>query len=93
MENKNFDLCFIDGDHSYEGVLNDYNLFKDKCKIYVFHDIVNEVCPGVIKLWNELKKNNEDKFNFYEFVEQYDDVLKATNKKYLGIGVAIVKDN
>ena len=91
MTNNNFDLIFIDGDHSYEGVKNDYNVCKNKGKIYVFHDIVNAICPGVVKFWNELKTNESNTYNFYEFTEQYEDVWKNTGKLFLGIGVAIKK--
>ncbi|NBS69628.1 class I SAM-dependent methyltransferase [bacterium] len=79
MSSKIFDLVLIDGDHSYEGVLNDYSLVKDRARIIVFHDIVNDACPGVVQLWNEIKHNYEH----YEFTDQYADV----KGKYLGIGV------
>jgi len=40
--NKKFDLIFVDGDHSYDGVLFDtrtvFNLLKDKNSIIVWHD-------------------------------------------------------
>lgn len=89
INNNSFDLAFIDGDHSYYVVKNDYDLCKDNCKIIVFHNIINSVCTGVIKFWDELKNNESDNYIFYEFVEQYDEVLN--NNKYLGIGVAIKK--
>ena len=55
MDSENFDIVFIDGDHSYHGVKNDYEICKKSGKIYVFHDIINSVCPGVVQFWNELK--------------------------------------
>jgi len=91
MNNNYFDLIFIDGDHSYSGVKNDYEISKNSGKIFVFHDIINAVCPGVIKFWNELKNKEKNTYNFFEFTEQYEDVWKATQKKFLGIGVAIKK--
>lgn len=91
MNNNYFDLIFIDGDHSYEGVKNDYEISKNSGKMFVFHDIINDVCPGVVQFWNELKNIESDTYNFYEFIEQYDDVWNDTRQKFLGIGVAIKK--
>ena len=91
MENKMFDLIFIDGDHAYEGVKSDYELSKNHGKIFVFHDIVNDVCPGVVQFWKELRFNHMEEFDFFEFTEQYQDVWNNTNKTFLGIGVAIKK--
>ena len=91
MKNNKFDLIFIDGDHSYEGVKSDYEICKNSGKIYVFHDIVNSVCPGVVTFWNELKINEQNAYDFYEFTEQYEDVWNDTHQTFLGIGVAIKK--
>jgi cephalosporin hydroxylase len=89
MNNNHFDIIFIDGDHEYDGVKNDYEVTKNSGNIFVFHDIINAECPGVVKFWNELKKGDE--YNFFEFTEQYDDVWDRMKQKYLGIGVAIKK--
>lgn len=91
IKNNFFDLIFIDGDHSYHGVKNDYEISKNSGKIFVFHDITNDVCPGVVQFWNELKKE-KDTYNFFEFTEQYEDVWNDTKQKFLGIGVAIKHD-
>ena len=91
INNNYFDLIFIDGDHSYHGVKNDYEISKNSGKIFVFHDIINDACPGVVQFWNELKNNENDTYNFFEFTEQYDDVWNNVQQKFLGIGVAIKK--
>tara|TARA_E500000178_G_scaffold309075_1_gene323121 strand:+ start:628 stop:1386 length:759 start_codon:yes stop_codon:yes gene_type:complete len=90
MENNFFDLVLIDGDHSYEGVKNDYEYIKDRAKIVVLHDIVNNAAEGVVKFWNELKKDKE-KYDFFEFKDQYEEVVQKTGSTFLGIGVAIKK--
>lgn len=91
MNNNNFDLIFIDGDHSYNGVKSDYEISKNSGKIFVFHDIASYVCPGVVQFWNDLKTNEGGNYEFYEFVEQYEDVWNDTSQKFLGIGVAVKK--
>ena len=91
MKNNYFDLLFIDGDHSYNGVKNDYEICKNSGRIFVFHDIVSDACPGVVQFWNELKNTESDQYDFFEFTEQYSDVWTNTRQQFLGIGVAIKK--
>jgi len=62
LEEK-FDLCFIDGDHSYEGVKRDWECVKDHVKIILFHDVAFKRC-GVPKFWDEVSKLYERNFLF-----------------------------
>ena len=82
IKNNFFDLIFIDGDHSYTGVKTDYEITKNNGKIFVFHDIISTVCPGVVKFWSELKINEKDNYDFFEFTEQYIEVYKKKKKNF-----------
>jgi hypothetical protein len=53
--NEMFDVAFIDADHSYKGVKNDYEEVGRSAKMCVFHDIDDIFCPGVKRLWNDVK--------------------------------------
>jgi len=62
---KRFDAIFIDGDHSYDGLKGDLNnalpLLNDNGYI-IFHDINSSECPGVVKIWNEIRNNSCQEF-------------------------------
>lgn len=66
-----YDFCFIDGDHSYEGVAADWHNYGPHAKVVAFHDIINNT--GCFRLWNEIKSD-------YRHVEY-------TESMWLGIGV------
>lgn len=62
LHGEQIDFLLIDGDHTYEGVKQDFEMYAPLVKkggLIAFHDIVphaKELNCGVDKLWNELVK-------------------------------------
>jgi hypothetical protein len=52
------DLIFIDGDHSYEGVKSDYEMYGKSAKTVIFHDIDpnHQYINNVRRFWEEIKR-------------------------------------
>ena len=84
LKGEKIDFLFIDGDHRYEGVKSDFNMYKGlvrKGGLIGFHDIISSEYHHnldcfVDQLWNELKKD-------YEHIEF---IQNPKQHKY-GIGV------
>jgi predicted O-methyltransferase YrrM len=83
LNGNQLDFLFIDGDHSYEGVKKDFEMYSPFVKkggIIAFHDIAPDGLPeftgGVPKFWKEIK----NKYNSYEYIENI-------NQEGYGIGV------
>jgi predicted O-methyltransferase YrrM len=74
LRGRPVDFLFVDGDHEYEGVVNDYELYAPLVRpggLIAFHDIVpgdEELVGGVPRFWEELKGSHETT----ELVESWD---------------------
>lgn len=82
------DFLFIDGDHSYEGVKLDFEMYRGLVRsggLIAFHDIApNPDVPeyGVAKFWQELKKTGRA----HEFIDPH-----PVGPSGMGIGVVSVQ--
>jgi protein-L-isoaspartate O-methyltransferase len=81
---EDWDLVFIDGDHSYDAVLRDWNNLKDHSRMVAFHDANDSTCPGVMRLWQEVKTNNIVEARGWDTREFFH---HSYNQKSMGIGV------
>jgi len=94
LKSKKVDFLFIDGDHSYDGVKKDFEMYSPlvrKGGIIAFHDIIPDYytrygiktsssAGEVYKFWNEVKEK-------YEHLE----IVKDKNQDRFGIGVLFAK--
>jgi Methyltransferase domain len=74
-----YEFIFIDGDHSYAGVRQDWEWYGPLGKTVAFHDINEEHDGNVKKLWAEIKASGK-------YVT--DEIILSPNSGY-GIGVVI----
>lgn len=87
--NIKFDVIFIDGDHSYEGVKQDFEMYKEFLAdngIIIFHDIVDSERMRkhhnifVSNFWKEIKNDYVYKEIIYK---EYENI----NEELMGIGI------
>lgn len=74
-----FDFIFLDGDHSYEGVSKDFDMYFDLLSrggCIAFHDIVDtettrRAGQGVSRFWNELKSRYPGKWKEFSVAGEF----------------------
>ena len=82
LNDKKVDFLFIDGDHTYQGVKKDFEMYYSLVKkdgIIGFHDIVSgpeENVGEVPKFWKEIKQRSK-----------YQEIIKKREQGGYGIGI------
>lgn len=87
-----FDLVLVDADHSYEACRSDVEIVRDRAKMVALHDMVDETCEGVQRVWREMRSEWADDWEFFEFTAQYEEVVRRFGSTVLGLGLAVRKD-
>jgi len=62
FENNIFDIILIDADHSYQGIKNDFNAYKNKLNStgqFVFHDYGDCMWKGIKHFCDEMVRDNK----------------------------------
>ena len=82
LKGKSLDFLFIDGDHTYEGVKKDFEMYSPLVKkggLVAFHDIC--IHPPALKsdvysYWNEIKLTHD-----------YEEIIADPHQGWAGIGL------
>jgi hypothetical protein len=60
LAGQEFDLAFLDGEHTKEWIEKDYKNVGQYAKICMLHDIQGPICPDVVAFWKGLKAKYPD---------------------------------
>jgi predicted O-methyltransferase YrrM len=86
LNNQSIDFLFIDGDHRYEGVKRDYDLYRSLVRqggMIAFHDIYpnkRDTSIQVDRLWDEIKATET----------KIEEIVHQPYRGWYGIGIVYV---
>jgi hypothetical protein len=78
------DLVFIDSHHEEAQCRREFEALAAVAGMIALHDVSNVGCPGIGKVWREVKADG--RFVCFEYTDQY-----AGMGPYMGIGLAVRK--
>ena len=67
IKNKRINFAFLDAEHEYNSVIDEYLFLRDKQKkddIIFFDDVTPKKFPGVVKAINQIEKEDIILLNF-----------------------------
>lgn len=79
------DLVFIDSHHEEDQCRREFQLLARSAAAIAFHDVSNVGCPGVGRIWQEVKRMPA--YACFEYVDQY-----AGLGPFMGIGLAVKRE-
>jgi hypothetical protein len=94
LDGRQIDLLFIDGNHAYEGVKRDYEIYAPLTRhIIAFHDVNLEWAgAGIKRFWDELKVQEQPTFSFVSIDSWTEPELRLGYAARIGIGLAVRKN-
>lgn len=91
LEGRWIDLLFIDGNHSYEGVKIDYELYGPLTRhLIAFHDVHSVIVKralGVQRFWREMISDNQ---HMTAIFHRYNTSVSIKDNKYINEGIGVV---
>lgn len=79
------DLVFIDSHHEEAQCRREVVALTPYANMIALHDISNQGCPGIEKVWNEIRSDSQ--WRCLEFTDQYPNL-----GPFMGIGLAVKKN-
>lgn len=90
LAGREIDLLFIDGNHTYEGVRADHELYGPLVRhLIAFHDVhgVTRRCPGVNPYWNERTTNTQ---HMTVVFHRHGTTVCRDENKFIDMGIGLI---